>query len=276
MNISKEQIAATSYFLLGLVLSISITIIRYQTGPEFEIAQFYLIPITMVAWFINRDAATILATLSMLFWVVFDLFTLQTLSGGLAPGMNEVFRLITFIVVILLIDNSKQQIRKLTSLSVTDPLTNLYNRRAFFKMLNIELERTKRYDKPISLIYFDLDNFKSINDTLGHNTGDKLLINISKVIVANTRNSDIIGRMGGDEFCILLPETNLASSKLVYDKLNEQVVKMITLNRWDVTVSAGLLDYDSTGMDAESFVNAADELMYAAKNSGKNKLVVRK
>ena len=274
MLFSKKQLQDIGFFLLGVIVSISLTIIRYKTGPEFEIAQLYLFPIAMVAWFVGRDAATVLATLSMIFWVVFDMFTLQTLSGGLAPALNEVLRLVTFLMVILLIDNSKHQIDNLTELSTVDPLTGLFNRRAFFKRIKLELERAKRYHEPISLIYIDLDNFKTINDKFGHHTGDRLLKEISSLMKINTRQSDIVSRMGGDEFCILLPETNLESAKLVYDKLDKHISKLIKTNKWNISFSAGLLDF-TEDMDAESFVNIADELMYAAKNSGKDKLVIR-
>jgi len=274
MLFSKKQLQDYGFFLLGIIVSISLTIIRYKTGPEFEIAQLYLFPIAMVAWFVNRDAATVLATLSMIFWVIFDMFTLQTLSGGIAPALNEVLRLITFLMVVLLIDNSKHQIDNLTKLSTIDPLTGLFNRRAFFERLKSEIERAKRYNEAISLIYIDLDNFKTINDKFGHHTGDRLLKEISNIMKINTRNSDIVSRMGGDEFCILLPETNLDSAKIVYNKLYSHIEKLIKTNKWNISFSAGLLDF-TEDLDAESFVNTADELMYAAKNSGKDKLTIR-
>ncbi|MFO7896741.1 MAG: GGDEF domain-containing protein [Candidatus Cloacimonadales bacterium] len=271
MKISKNQWAMTGYFSLGIILSLSITVIRYITGPAFQIEQFYLIPIAIVAWYVNRDAATIIATISILFWVIFDFFTMQTLAGGLAPGLNEVFRLIIFIFIILLIDKTKYQIKKLTQQSVTDPLTQLLNRRAFFQHLERELEVSRRYETSVSLIYIDLDNFKTINDTLGHQAGDKVLKTTSQILTENTRNSDIIGRMGGDEFCIILPQTTAQAAQIVYEKLSETTRLLFQRNRWPVSLSAGIIEFYDKELSGEVLVNKADELMYKAKNSGKNK-----
>lgn len=275
MESSKSRLAVFGYFGLGVLLSISITIIRYVTGPQFQIGQFYIIPIIIVTWYVNRDAAALLATLSIFFWVIFDFLTLKTITTSFAPGLNEIFRLITFILIILLIDNYKHKILTLTELSVTDPLTKLFNRRAFLKQVELELERSKRYDHELSLIYIDIDNFKEINDKFGHNIGDKLLVEISEIFMNHTRNTDMIGRMGGDEFCILLPETPLESSQLVFDKLNSSVEDLVKKRRWFISLSAGITDLYDDKLDSDGFVTAADELMYKAKHGGKNRCEVR-
>ncbi len=263
------------YFLLGLLLSISITIIRYITGPAFQIEQFYLIPIIIVTWYVNKEVGIIIAAISVSLWIVFDHLTMQTLASGIAPGLNEIFRLIIFMFIIFLIERSKYYIMRLTELSGTDLLTKVYNRRGFIKLADLELERSRRYNHSFSLLYIDLDNFKKVNDTFGHHTGDELLVRASEIFDNQTRSIDIVGRMGGDEFCILLPETNKDESKIVYDKLNYAIMKLMNDNKWPVSMSVGIVDFTEKPATVNIMIAEADALMYEVKNSGKNGLILK-
>jgi diguanylate cyclase (GGDEF)-like protein len=263
----------TLYFLLGLILSISITIIRYVTGPEFQISQFYLIPIIIVTWYVGRSAGIIIATISILFWLIFDYFTIQSLALGIAPGLNEIFRLIIFILIIQLVHKSNDLIGKLQELAGTDPLTLISNRRSFFKSASQELERAKRYNHVMSLLYIDLDNFKTVNDTKGHLSGDKLLKIVAENLLNNTRQIDLVARMGGDEFCVLLVETGREEALKAYEKLQTEILTKMHVNEWPVTLSSGIVTFYEQPESVKEMVSQADIIMYSVKRSGKNNLI---
>lgn len=261
------------YFILGLVLSISITIIRNLTGPAFQIGQFYIIPIIIVTWYIGRSSGIIIATISILLWIIFDFFTLQTLAIGLAPGLNEIFRLLIYVFIIYLVHKLRTLLLYLQEMSGTDPLTQINNRRSFFKGAERELGRARRYKHQLSIIYVDLDNFKTVNDTLGHLAGDQLLKKVAVALDEHTRNTDVVARMGGDEFCVLLVETGKENSILVYNKLQKFILGIMKQNDWPVTLSSGIVTFIDQPESVNEMIAEADTIMYEVKRTGKNQVI---
>jgi diguanylate cyclase (GGDEF)-like protein/PAS domain S-box-containing protein len=170
---------------------------------------------------------------------------------------------------------------KLRLLSITDGLTGLFNQRHFHICLSNELARASRYHRPLSLICFDLDHFKSCNDSFGHLEGDNILRLASDLLRAATRRSDLNFRYGGDEFFVLLPETNLTEARTVAEKLRlrfndrwpyDEVVDSDGVPMKRVTLSLGVVQRgDETEPDA--LVRRADQAMYAAKKRGGNQVV---
>jgi len=160
----------------------------------------------------------------------------------------------------------------LLKLSLTDHLTQIHNRKSIENLLFNEQKRAKRYNHPLSVVIFDVDNFKKINDTLGHNVGDKVLRGISKLVSASLRETDYFGRWGGEEFLIVLPETNLHDGHLLSDKIREKIYSYDFKNIQNVSCSFGVsecLPEDT----CENVVQNADTALYEAKHSGKNKVV---
>ena len=161
----------------------------------------------------------------------------------------------------------------LKSLSITDELTGLYNKRFFNKQLKIEIARTRRTGQPFCLIFIDLDNFKSINDTLGHTKGDEFLVHLCHLISQKTRPTDFACRYGGDEFAIIMPATFLLDGISIAQRwhgLIKQAASQMTLN---VSSSIGIDEYDvSCILTAEEFLNKVDKELYNAKRNGKNKV----
>lgn len=156
----------------------------------------------------------------------------------------------------------------------TDYLTKLNNRRKFNTLIEYELSQMKRYkDRDLCVIVFDIDGFKYINDTYGHDTGDKILQEISKVLKVSVRNSDITCRWGGEEFAIALSETNIEDALLVAEKLRATVENHIFVNDLRITCSFGVSQYHSDDTYPTLF-KRADEALYKAKNTGKNKVVL--
>ncbi len=162
-------------------------------------------------------------------------------------------------------------------LAVTDPLTDIFNRRAFFDRARQEYNRSIRYGHKASVIMLDVDHFKVINDRFGHAAGDEALRVIAKICVANTRDCDILGRYGGEEFVILVPETALNGSLATAQRLCDQIAaKSIEVERGVIrmTASIGVAELTSESMDLEALIDRADQALYRAKQSGRNRVAI--
>jgi len=129
-----------------------------------------------------------------------------------------------------------------------------------------------KYRQPFSVVYIDIDNFKNINDNLGHNVGDRLLCSVAKMIKQNIRVIDILARLGGDEFGIFLSETGAEAAGLVASKLKNKLFCLMQGNGWSVTFSMGVVTFEIFPDSVDEMIKAADSQMYAAKKKGKNRI----
>ncbi|HYA28141.1 MAG TPA: diguanylate cyclase, partial [Acidobacteriota bacterium] len=157
-----------------------------------------------------------------------------------------------------------------------DSLTGLYNRRAFEKKIHEEFERSKRYHNPLSLLILDIDNFKIINDTYGHHGGDAVLVKISEIFREKTRQSDFPCRYGGEEFVLVLPETDQENALQVASKIHDAIRSSsfgTTVRPFSLTVSIGVSSTSARFYsDWNQMVNDADQALYLAKNTGKDRV----
>ena len=160
--------------------------------------------------------------------------------------------------------------KKLETLSIMDKLTNVFNRRKIDESLRLEIQRAERYNKKLSLIIIDIDHFKHVNDTFGHQMGDDVLIKVAEILQKSIRKIDILGRFGGEEFLIVCPQTE----KEGVLKLAENIRKNIESYKFntvrDITISLGLTSYQS-GDDEDSIIKRSDDALYASKDEGRNK-----
>jgi len=163
--------------------------------------------------------------------------------------------------------------RSLQELSVRDTLTGLYNPRYFRQRLRIELERVKRTEHPCSLIMIDLDKFKPVNDRYGHRVGDEVLRQVADIIQANIRAVDVPVRYGGDEFAVILPDTDLRAAAKTAERIREHLAGDTRIAEYGVTASLGLAaQHHFESIDSESLIDQADQSMYRAKQEGGNRL----
>ncbi|MCS6875939.1 MAG: diguanylate cyclase, partial [Aquificaceae bacterium] len=162
-------------------------------------------------------------------------------------------------------------------LSIRDPLTNLYNRRFVVEFFQKEIERMKRNGHPLSLVLMDIDHFKNINDTYGHNTGDMCLKVFSDILRNNVRSMDIVGRWGGEEFIIILPQASkeeaISISNRIRDKLKEKVIYTDKAEPIFLTASFGIATAPEDGEDMDKLLTVADNRLYRAKNEGRDRIV---
>jgi diguanylate cyclase (GGDEF)-like protein len=163
-------------------------------------------------------------------------------------------------------------LEKERALSRLDPLTGLANRRAFYEVLEAEKQRCMRYQRPFSLAYIDLDNFKRVNDSRGHTVGDFVLTTVAELIRSHVRTTDTVARLGGDEFAILLPETDPNGVKQVLSKLHDRLRSELQNAGLDMSLSVGAATFLNPPESVDDIVRTADELMYSVKTHGKNDL----
>jgi len=159
------------------------------------------------------------------------------------------------------------------NLSRIDFLTGIPNRRSFYQALTSESKRARRYQRPTTIAYLDVDNFKQVNDQLGHGVGDELLKTIGKALDATLRETDTAARLGGDEFAILLPETDAESASVVMAKVQTNLDSVMQERKWPVSFSVGVITFTIPPESVEEMVKRADELMYEVKRSGKSAMV---
>jgi diguanylate cyclase (GGDEF)-like protein/PAS domain S-box-containing protein len=161
------------------------------------------------------------------------------------------------------------------NLSRVDFLTGIPNRRMFYQALTLEGKRSRRYVRPLTLVYIDVDNFKHLNDHYGHATGDDLLKMIGTTLETSVRSTDMAARLGGDEFAVLLPETDEASAGIIVAKLRQNLNTAIAPKGWPVTFSFGVVTFPIALDSMEEMIKRADEFMYEAKRGGKSAVVSR-
>ena len=164
---------------------------------------------------------------------------------------------------------------KLQDLAITDGLTKLYNSRCFYKQLDSEIDRSKRYNHPLTLLFLDIDHFKHYNDTYGHLEGDKVLAVIGKVIKSCLRKMDTAYRYGGEEFTVILPETSrgevMTVAKRIKDAMENEKFSPQSGKSISITISIGATEY-CQGEKISTFVQRADKAMYLSKQRGRNQI----
>jgi diguanylate cyclase (GGDEF)-like protein len=186
-----------------------------------------------------------------------------------------------FISIVLLADQAvawwRQREDTIRNMSRTDALTGIHNRRSIMDLLDREVARTIRHGPPLSVVLLDLDHFKNINDTWGHPTGDRVLQAAAQIMRDTIRQSDVVGRYGGEEFMILLPETALKGACTLIERCREQLERTVIISdsgeNVRVSASFGLAcNQELEGFSAEVLIKAADEALYRAKEGGRNRV----
>jgi diguanylate cyclase (GGDEF)-like protein len=232
---------------------------------------FYIIPIAWAAWFVHRREGWLLSILS----AIFATYTTEIQSGFLASqplliAWAFLTRLVLFLIISSVVSRLHETLHRSEELSMTDDLTKAFNGRAFFDLLQKELLRSRRYGHPLTVVYLDLDNFKAVNDSLGHQTGNTVLKQVVAVMKQAVRCPDSIARLGGDEFAILLPETDADSAKALLPRIQDSLLAAMRNNQWPVTFSIGVLTCTDADCSSDEIFRRVDTLMYSVKHRGKN------
>jgi diguanylate cyclase (GGDEF)-like protein len=169
----------------------------------------------------------------------------------------------------------KEREAELERLARTDYLTGLANRRVLYQALEHEIERFKRYDHPVSLLLADIDHFKALNDTLGHQAGDQALAAVAEVLRANARKVDVAARFGGEEFAIVLGDTPGERAVMAAERLRTLIAELEVVGAHRLTVSIGVASVPPAEADVDALVAAVDAALYEAKQAGRNRVAAR-
>lgn len=259
---------------VGVLLVPVVALGDYLAGPEFGFSLFYLIPIVFVAKVGTRPSAWFTAVLAAFAWMVIDVLTGPPYSTVLAPMWNMFTRLAFFSLSLIAIRNYEGRVASAELQALSDALTGLRNRRYLQIMLTAARARLDRYNRPLTLAYLDVDDFKRLNDTYGHQVGDDFLRRIADVLLEFTRDTDTVARVGGDEFVVLLPEATPADARPVLDRIQRALEQLEGPHGAKISFSIGACTFYQPMESVEAMIHEADERMYRVKRAGKNAIVI--
>ena len=185
--------------------------------------------------------------------------------------VDEVLR--GYLIVVRDVSEKKKVEETLKEQALFDSLTGAYNKRVFYEYLAMLMESARRYEEPLSVAVFDIDDFKKINDTYGHLFGDRVLFEFAKIVRNNIRRSDVFGRIGGEEFAVIFPKTNIDGAFVVAERIRQEIEAHLFVHATKVTVSIGLAQMKKEDTP-ETLIARADGALYKAKRSGKNQVVI--
>ncbi|MFA7403342.1 MAG: GGDEF domain-containing protein [Pelobacteraceae bacterium] len=243
---------------------------------DYSLIVFYLMPVSLATWFVGKKSGLLFCLLAIVVRAFADEWSRPFIfAHSVLHYWNELIEFLFLIIMSLLFSALKINLENEQELARRDPLTNTFNRRSFFDLGEHEIKRSQRYDLPLTVAYIDLDNFKKVNDQLGHQTGDELLLKVVSTIRSHSRSSDVLARFGGDEFVLLLPDTPGDAALKFLNNMHENLDRAMAINKWPVSFSIGAATYVHVPATIDEIVRRADELMYTVKHGGKSSLLHR-
>lgn len=256
-------------FALCVTYVALVAVVDYWT-VVYTLANLYLVATLVCAWFGGRWPGIFITLFSTACMVTADL-----LNGNVEAVhlWNIGIEQSVTIVVSLLTSKLRELYTTEQQFANRDPLTGLPNRRSFFEVAEFLLPVSRRGVRPVTLAYLDLDGFKWVNDTFGHEAGDDVLRTVAEILQTKLRASDLVARLGGDEFVIFFPEAGFQDSGFALKKLLSELRQVMATKGWPVDFSVGAVTYASTPPGTmDDLLKAADTLMYEAKRTGKGTL----
>ncbi|NJN62459.1 MAG: diguanylate cyclase [Coleofasciculaceae cyanobacterium RL_1_1] len=245
-------------------------VIDWLTGSEISFSLFYLVPVTVVTWFLGKIPGIVTSVIAAIVWMICDYLSGNSYSYVMIYYWNSFIRFGFFLIVTLLFSSLQEAMENERRLARIDGLTGALNSRSFSELLQTEFDRFKRRGSPFTLAYVDLDNFKMVNDSLGHTAGDHVLNLIVTYAQAQLRKTDYVARLGGDEFALLLTETDQRGAEVAISKIQFGLLEEMKRNHWPITFSIGVLTCVELPDSIDDLIKQADNLMYLVKHSGKN------
>jgi len=250
--------------LVVIVLFAFVAAIDKATGREVSFSLFYLLPVALVSFRWRGATIQLAAVVAALAWLSIDLWSGNQYSHPLIPFWNATVRFGFFSLIAWLLDRLHSAVEQQTTLASTDGLTGLPNRRSFEEYARRELARADRQNSPLALAIIDLDDFKLVNDRLGHASGDSALCRFAASTGRNFRSVDVAARLGGDEFALLLPDVDAHSA---LQALHRFQMALIDDPSGPISCSIGVAHV--IGGDLDNALRYADRALYRAKASGK-------
>lgn len=245
-----------------------IGLLDYVSGYETSLSLLYVIPVFLAGWSMGLAPGVFFALICAGTMALANWLAGQTYSTPWLLYWNTAMRLGIFTIVAVLAAALRRQLELAHHLSLVDALTGAWNRRALYQALTAELARAARSGQSFSLVYLDIDDFKAVNDRLGHEAGDRVLQAVAETCTHTLRASDLTARLGGDEFALLLPDTDVGALGEMLPRLQTALQQGIRLQ--SVTFSMGGLTCQQPPSCVNTTLQLADTLMYRVKRGGKN------
>ena len=257
---------------IGLGLVVALTAFKLTIGHSVTVIDFMFVPVVWVGWFARARwcgyaVAAVAASLSVMVAMVAE--TQASLPAALAAGIA---RFALYLLVLGLMGMMRRERAGHQHAVATDQLTGAANARSFSAIADAEVERAQRSQRDLSLAYIDVDDFKAINDRLGHPEGDHVLLEVSHMMRSVVRSTDTVARIGGDEFAILMPEIGASPARAVIERVRGELARLRTVDGEPVLCSIGLVTFDRPPQSSKELVAAGDELLYRAKENGKDRV----
>lgn len=258
----------TVSFVWGYCLLILISYLDYQIDPQISLSVFYLFPISLITWFISREAGFIVSGLSSVAGFLTKFRDDTLINGMFIPFWNATVMLIVFLTVSSLLIKLRASLKQ-ERIARNDSLTGVANKQLFLELAGMEVKKVHRYRHPLTVVNLDIDDFKLFNQNLGRKLGDKLLYIVAQSLKNSIRETDIIGRIGENEFSIILPGIGYELAHSVICRLRNQLLESMD-NQWSVTFSIAAVTFVDPPNSIDEMLHQADHLMYVVKNNGKN------
>jgi diguanylate cyclase (GGDEF)-like protein len=236
--------------------------------PDLAVSLLYLVAVLVVAWFGGATAGSVAALVAAAVCLAAELVA-GTSTDPQVPWWNLAISFPVYLLAARGLPPLRDVLFRDREQSMTDPLTNLGNRRFLREVAHIELQRSKRYSRPMALAYIDLDDFRMVNDGEGFAAGDALLMTVAGAITAALRTSDVVARVAGDEFAVLLPETSGEGARVAMEKMQSQLLETMQGMGSDMTFSIGIVAYEDGPASVDSLLRQSDEVMATVKQDGK-------
>lgn len=278
MTSGIERIYAPSAGVALLISSVifgALALAEFWTPPLFSLTPFYLLNVALVSWACGRTWGLFFALLASGSQMLLALTDGGEVSHLLYFYANHVGALVAYVASAILVASMRSMYEREQTHARLDFLTSTLNRRGFHEALAVEIARSGRTAKPLSVAYMDFDNFKALNDSVGHAAGDDALTTIAATAKAILRISDRIGRVGGDEFALIFPDTDGEGAAEAVDKLRHQLDERMSDKGYAVTFSFGLVTFANPPSSPQTVLALCDSLMYEAKSGGKRAMVQR-
>lgn len=274
MSISADSKKPNKFFLLliGLIIIFLIGLIDYLTGPEIAFSLFYLLPIILITWYVGSVVGFIASIISAVVYYVVDILTGAEYSQLFVSYWNAAIPLAFFLIITVLLAALKRSYAQGKVLALTDNLTGAIDTRSFSEVATKEIERARANKQPLSVAYLDLDELKSVNDSLGKSIGDRVLSSVVKQAKRELRKVDTVARLGGDEFAILMPVTDQDDAKEIISRVHSRLMKEVKKRKWPITFSIVVLTCFKMPLTSDELIRRLEDLMVTAKKGGKDSL----
>jgi len=260
---------------LCLLLVLVIGYLDYLSGTELSLSIVYLLPVTLAVLMSGKALGLLVSAISVIVWLFADIEAGAIFSSPLIPLWNELVRLGYCSLHCYLLGRLMDMVAQMKDISLHDPLTKAANSRFFEEYSSKAIKAAMRESRPVTLAFMDMDNFKALNDRLGHSVGDEALVTLAETVQKGIRPEDLFARFGGDEFVLLLPGPDFSAADEVLARLHSAVTKELSDRGWDVTMSVGAVTFTTLSSSVGPLLSRADELMYKVKKGGKNALLHR-